>query len=60
MQVGIVSDSKNIILWHELEDINKKKKKKSLFPKFQFIPTLRFQVMHDFVWFIAPIDFRVE
>ena len=25
---GIVSDSKNIFLWHKLKDINKKKKKK--------------------------------
>ena len=52
---GIVSDSRNIILWHESEDINKK----GLFPKFQLIPILRFQVMHDYVWFIAPIDFCV-
>ena len=53
---GIVSDSNNIILWHESEDINKK----SLFPKFQLILILRFQVMHDYVWFIAPIDYCVE
>ena len=53
---GIVSDSNNIILWHESEDINKK----SLFPKFQLLPILRFQVMHDYVWFIAPIDYCVE
>ena len=54
---GIVSDSNNIILWHESEDINKKK---SLFPKFQLIPILHFQVMRDNVWFIAPIDYCVE
>ena len=42
---GIVSDSSKIILWHESEDINKK----SLFPKFQLLPILRFQVMHDYV-----------
>ena len=50
---GIVSDSNNIILWNESEEINKK----ILFPKFQLIPILRFQVMHDNVWFIAPIDY---
>ena len=53
---GIVSDSNNIFLWHESEDINKK----SLFLKFQLIPNLRFQVMHDHVCFIAPIDYCVE
>ena len=53
---GIVSDSNNIILWHEWEDINKE----SVFPKFQLILILRFQVMHDYVWFIAPIDYSVE
>ena len=35
---GIVTDSNNIFLWHESEDINKK----SLFPKFQLIPSLNF------------------
>ena len=53
---GIVSDSNNIFLWHESEDISKK----SLFPKFQLIPILRFKVMHDYVCFIAPIDHCVE
>ena len=53
---GIVSDSNNIFLWHESEDINKKKK--SLFPKFQLTPIS--QVMHDYVCFIAPIDYCVE
>ena len=46
---GIFSDSNNIFLWHESEDINKK----SLNPKFQLIPILRFQVMHDYVCFIS-------
>ena len=50
-----MSDSNNIILWHESEDINQKK---SLFPK--LIPILRLQVMHDYVWFIAPIYYCVE
>ena len=50
---GIFSDCNNIFLWYELEDINKK----SLFPKFQLIQILRFQVMHDCVYFIAPIDY---
>ena len=53
---GIFSDSNNIFLWHESEDINKK----SLNPKFQLIPILRFQVMHDYVCFIAPIDYCVK
>ena len=53
---GIVSDSNNIFLWHESEDINKK----SLFPKFQLIPISCFQVMHEYVCFIAPIDYCVE
>ena len=53
---GIVSDSNNIFLWHESEDINKK----SLFPKIQLIPMSPFQVMHNYVCFIAPIDYCVE
>ena len=52
----IFSDSNNIFLWHESEDINKK----SLNPKFQLIPILRFQVMHDYVCFIAPIGYCVK
>ena len=51
---GIFSDS-NIFLWHESEYIKKKK----LFPKFQLIPILHFHVMHDYVCFIAPIDYHV-
>ena len=50
MLKGIFSDSNNIFLWYESEDTNKK----SLLPKFQLIPILRFQVMHDYVCFIAP------
>ena len=46
---GIFSDSYNIILWHESEDINKKR----LFPKLQLIPILCLQVVHDYVCFIA-------
>ena len=53
---GIVTDSNNIFLWHESEDINKK----SLFPKFQLIPSSNLQVMHDYVCFIAPIDYCVK
>ena len=53
---GIFIDSNNIFLWHESEDTTKK----SVFPKFQLIPILRFQVMHDGVCFIAPIDYCVE
>ena len=49
---GIFSDFHNIFLGHESEDINWK----GLFPKFQLIPILRFQVMHYYVCFIAPID----
>ena len=52
---GIFNDSNNVFLWHESEDINKK----ILFPKFQLIPILRFQVMHDYVCFIAPLDYCV-
>ena len=33
---------------------------KSLFPKFQLIPILRFEVMHDYVCFIAPMVHFVE
>ena len=52
----VFSNSNNIILLHESEDVNKN----SLFPKFQLIPILRFQVMHDYVCFIAPIDHCVK
>ena len=50
---GIVSDYNNIFLWHESEDINER----NLFPKFQLIPILYFQVMHDYVCFIGPIEY---
>ena len=56
MVKGIFSDSNNIFLWYESEDTNKK----CLFPKFQLIPILHFQVMHDYVYFIAPIDYCAE
>ena len=36
------------------EDINKKR----LFPKFQLIPILRLQVMHDYVHLYCSIDYR--
>ena len=32
----------------------------SLFRKFQLIPILRFQVMHDYMCFIAPRDYCVK
>ena len=53
---GIFSDSNNIFLWHESEGINKN----SSFPKFQLIPILGFPVLHDYVCFIATIDYCVE
>ena len=40
--------------------IRRYKQKKSLNPKFQLIPILRFQVMHDYVCFTAPIDYCVK
>ena len=52
----LFSDSNNILLRHESEDI----KEKSLFPKFQLFPILRVQIMHDYVCFNAPIDYCVE
>ena len=54
---GIFSDFHNIFLWHESEDINQKSLNFQNFRWFQF---LRFQDMHDYVWFIAPIDYCVE
>ena len=47
---GIVSDSNNIFLWHESEDINKE----SLFPTFQLGPISHFQVMHDMCVSLLP------
>ena len=46
----------NIFLWHESEDLSEK----NVFPKFQLISILHFQVMYHFVCFIAPTDYRVE
>ena len=59
-KVIFTDSSNNICLGHESEDIlnkNKNKTKKRLFPQFQLIPILRFQVMHEYVCFIAHIDF---
>ena len=53
---GKIQEYSVILTTYESEDINIK----SLFPKFQLIPVLRFQVMHDYVCFIAPIDYCVE
>ena len=60
LRKGKVINSNGIILCHESEYINQKKKKKkkkekSLFPKFQLI-----QVMHYYMWVIAPIDYCVK
>ena len=49
---GIFSDFHNIFSCMNLET----KTKKSLFQKFQLIPILRFQVMHDYVCFIVPME----
>ena len=38
----------------------RRNKQKCLFPKLQLITILRFQVMHDYVCFIDPIDYCVE
>ena len=53
---GIFSDFRKIFSWLESEDTNQK----SLFPKFKLMPISRFQLMHDYVCFIAPIDYWVE
>ena len=53
---GIFTDSNIIFLWHESENVNEK----SLFPKFQLIPILHFQIMHDYVCFFAPIGYCVQ
>ena len=50
-----------MILTTSFYGMNKKiQTKKNLFPKFKLIPILHFQVMHDYVCFIAPIDYCVE
>ena len=43
-----ISESNNIISWHESEDIKK------IFPKFWLIPILHLQDMHYNMCFIAP------
>ena len=53
---GIFSDSNNI-LWHESE-LNKKSL--GLLPKFQLIPILRIQVMHDYVHRHCSIDYCIK
>ena len=53
---GIFRDFCKIFLWQESEDTNQK----SIFPKFKLIPISRFQVMHYYVCFIAPIVYWVE
>ena len=52
----------SLILTASLYGMNQKihTNKKDLFPKFQLIRILRFQVMHDYVCFIAPKDYSVE
>ena len=53
---GIVSDSNNNFLLQQLEDNDEKR----LFPKFQFIPIFRLQVMHDYVHWYCSIDYCVK
>ena len=50
---GIASDSNSICLWHESEDINKEK---GYFQKFQLIPILHLEVVHDYVHWHCSID----
>ena len=56
MLKGIVSDSNNNFLLQQLEDNDEKR----LFPKFQFIPIFRLQVMHDYVHWYCSIDYCVK
>ena len=53
---GIFTDSNNIFLLHESEDINEKK----IISKISVDSNLCFHVMHDYVCFIVPIDYCVE
>ena len=53
---GILSDSINIFLLHKSEDINIQES----FPKFQLIPILCLQVMHDYVHWHSSIDYCVK
>ena len=61
---GIVSDFNIVFLTLSFYDtdqkILKKKKKKMLFPKFQLIPILHLQVMHDLVHWHCPKDYWVK
>ena len=50
---GIGTDSSNLFLWHCSIDIDGK----ALFPKFKSIPTLRYRVMLDFVFYIGLTSF---
>ena len=50
--IKFLSDSNNLFIWHESVDINRK----SLFPKSQLPPILHFQVRHDCVHSIVPIE----
>ena len=52
---GIFSEFHNIFY-----GINQKIIKKAYFKKFQLIPILRNQILHDYVCFIAPVDYYVE
>ena len=47
---------KGILLLQQLEDNDEKR----LFPKFQFIPIFRLQVMHDYVHWYCSIDYCVK
>ena len=53
---GTLSDSNNIFLWHELDDINKN----SWLPKFHLIPILRLQVMLNYVHWYCSMDYCVK
>ena len=49
------------LILHLFYDINQViLNKKSLFPKFQLIPILNLQVMHDYVVFHCSIDYSIE
>ena len=53
----------SVILTTSFYGMNQKiqtKKAKLFFPKFQLIPILGFQIMYDYVCFIAPTDYCVE
>ena len=50
---GIVSDSNNIFLWHEPEDINKKDN----FQNFGWFQFYVYKLMHDYVHWHCSIDY---